>query len=281
MSWVTWVEFSIFCIRFSYFYSRFSLFPFRFSHFMTFPFDESHQKADVDLVAELSHEFQSPLAILRGNLELLENEDGLRNRRAVRVMAATIERLARLVSRTLESARLNAVLPSRNVINVSALLESVYDDCAVLAEDRRIVFMLTESVVATFDGDFDQMKQVLLNLVSNALQHTKPGGLVQMKAAVADALLEISVADTGCGIAPDNLPHVFERFYRIGESRPGFLGDIDARGAGLGLYIARQVVEAHGGSVDVRSEAGKGSVFTVRLPASKRASVGAPADVVS
>jgi two-component system sensor histidine kinase ResE len=230
-----------------------------------------------DLVAELSHEFQTPLSILLGNLELLENEGEVRNRRALRVMRATVDRLSRLVSRMLESARLNDAAHESGtmVVSVSVLLEAVYDECTVLADQRGVLLALTGSVPNTFRGDQDQMKEVLMNLVANALQHTKRGGMVTLSARLSAGQIEMTVGDTGCGIAAADLPYVFDRFYRIGERVPGALGDIDARGTGLGLAICRQIVEAHGGTIGVESETGKGSKFTVRLPLGPSISSGA------
>ena len=217
--------------------------------------------------ADMAHEFQTPLAILKGNLELLENEDGIHNRRALRVMATTVDRLSRLVSRTLERARDTVTHGGdTTMISVSVLLEEVYDECAPLAENRRIIFALTESVQGFLRGDRDQLKEVLLNIIVNALQHTQAGGLVRFSARIEDPKIVVEICDTGCGIATEDLPHIFDRFYRIGERREGCLGDIDARGTGLGLAICREIVNIHRGTIKVESTVGKGSRFTVRLP---------------
>jgi signal transduction histidine kinase len=118
-------------------------------------------------------------------------------------------------------------------------------------------------------GDADRLKQLLLNLVDNAIKNTPEEGLVSLKLARADGWVRLTVADTGTGIPPEDLPHIFERFYRAeksrwrrpepGESRPGV-------GVGLGLSIARWIANAHGGSIEVQSEMDKGSAFYVWLP---------------
>jgi signal transduction histidine kinase len=108
-------------------------------------------------------------------------------------------------------------------------------------------------------GDRDALKQVFLILLDNALAHTSSGATIEVTAAAADKCVMTSVRDDGTGIAPDALPHIFERFYRGQVSRSGV-------GAGLGLSIAKELVTAQGGSITVESEVGQGSVFTVTLP---------------
>jgi signal transduction histidine kinase len=217
--------------------------------------------------ADMAHEFQTPLAILRGNLEILENEDSVRNRRALRVMAATIDRLSRLVGRTLERAR-DAMTGAGGAaaVSVSILLEESYDECASLAENRGIIFSIAGSVPAYLYGDKDQLKEVLLNVIANAFQHTRAGGSVICSARAGGRGVAIEVCDTGSGIAEDDLDHIFDRFYRIGERREGCLRDIDAQGTGLGLAICREIIAAHGGTIHAESELGKGSRFIIQLP---------------
>jgi len=116
-------------------------------------------------------------------------------------------------------------------------------------------------------GDADRLKQVLLNLVDNAIKHTPDGGAVRITGASTDAgLVVLSVSDTGDGIPPQDLPHVFDRFYRVDKSRSRERG-----GAGLGLAIAKSIVEAHGGGIEAHSTLGSGATFTVWLPAHRPA----------
>lgn len=215
-------------------------------------------------IVELAHEFRMPLAILSGNLEMLEGEDGIRNRRALRIMRETVDRLARLTGRTLEEVSMGA--RKFRIVDASILLEGVYDECVLLATNRGVTLAVIESVPAAFRGDADQMKEVLLNLVSNALQHTQRGGAIGLSARLGKKGLELMVADTGSGIPSEALPYIFDRFYRIGERIPGALGDVDARGTGLGLHICRKIVESHSGTIEAESELGKGSRFIVSLP---------------
>jgi signal transduction histidine kinase len=218
-------------------------------------------------VSEIAHEFQTPLVILKGNIAVLAEPK--KSRAAMRIDAAyvataTIDRLSRLVSDLLAVARLNFSKEKflRQPVDVGQLIEAARDDCAILAEDKKISISAKFSERALFvAGDKDRLKEVLLNLLSNALKHTPTGGSISITADTRDGLeypdgeVEIMVADTGSGIPPDRLPHIFERFYRIESS-----------GTGLGLHICRQIVEVHGGSITAESEPDKGSRFIIRLP---------------
>jgi signal transduction histidine kinase len=115
--------------------------------------------------------------------------------------------------------------------------------------------------VAAVEGDADRLSQVLRNLLSNAVRHTPTGGQVMVRVRTADGCVRMQVADTGSGISPEDLPYVFDRFYRGDRSRSRQGG-----GAGLGLAIARQIVLAHGGEIRVDSREGAGTTFTVELP---------------
>ena len=202
-------------------------------------------------LANVAHEFQTPLAILRGNIEILAGDGNDDKVRAARIAQATIEYLSRLIDSLLKTAR------ESGAVELAALIREVYDDCALLAEDKNIDFVVaSENVVVA--GDRDRLKEVLLNLVSNALKYTPRGGRIAVDVKGVDCA-EIVVEDTGIGISPENLPRIFERFYRI----PG-TGDV--RGTGLGLHICKQIIEAHGGTISVESELGRGSRFIVRLP---------------
>lgn len=111
------------------------------------------------------------------------------------------------------------------------------------------------------DADAERVSQVVRNLISNAITHTLPGGSIAILARLAGAYVEVSVRDTGLGIAPEHLPYVFERFYRVDPSRARATG-----GVGLGLFIVKQLIEAHGGRVWVESAPGSGSLFGFTLP---------------
>ena len=113
-------------------------------------------------------------------------------------------------------------------------------------------------------GDGDRLAQVFTNLVDNAIKHTQEDGAVRLVALLSDGLVEISVIDTGEGIASEELGRIFERFYQMDKARPG--GVSGRRGVGLGLAIANEIILAHGGTLSVKSRPGQGSVFVVKLP---------------
>ena len=148
--------------------------------------------------------------------------------------------------------------------DIGALLRRVAAAVAPLAWERGRVEVLAEAPpdLPPALADPDRLEQVVRNLVANAVRHTPPGGLVLLAAAAEAGAIVVRVKDTGEGIAPDDLPRVFERFYRADAAR-----DRDRGGAGLGLALVKELTEAMGGSVGVESVAGEGSVFTVRLPA--------------
>ena len=216
--------------------------------------------------ADLAHEFRTPLSIMREHVELLERTKRYRSD-SVRVMSATVERLSRLVDGLLETARWRSLgIPEKDTVNLAFLLEDISEECGILAESQNVELYVAAEPIS-LRGDRDKLRQVILNILANALHHTPAGGAIRLTARMAGGDAEIAVADTGVGIASEDLPHVFERFYRAGgDVRADALRDASSHGTGLGLYICRQIVEAHGGTIAVKSTLGKGSRFTVRLP---------------
>ncbi len=142
-------------------------------------------------------------------------------------------------------------------IALAPLIDDVCRQAGLLGAERTIECEAVPDV--TVIGDRDAIKQVLLILLDNALKFTPAGGTITLGAAVADRVAALRVRDTGPGITPAALPHIFERFYRSDESRTG-------SGAGLGLAIAKELIEAQHGEITVASEIGKGSTFTITLP---------------
>jgi two-component system OmpR family sensor kinase len=212
-------------------------------------------------VADASHELRTPLTTIRGNIELLRREPPIDAAERVDVMADTtdeVERLIRLVNQLLVLARVDAGQPLQcEPLPVQPLLEDICRQARLLAPDDTIRCESAPDVRVL--GDRDALKQVLLILLDNALVHTSPDTKVEMTVAISDGRVAISVRDTGPGIAPEALPHIFERFYQGRVSRSG-------TGAGLGLSIAKELIEAQGGTISVESQVGRGSVFTVTLP---------------
>ena len=212
-------------------------------------------------VADASHELRTPLTTVRGNIELLRREPPLDAQERADVLADTkdeVERLIRLVHQLLVLARVDAGQSLQSApLPIKPLLEDVCRQARLLAPQRTILCEPPPDVLVL--GDRDTLKQVFLILLDNALAHMSLGATIEMTVVTAKGLVVISVRDTGVGIAPDALPHIFERFYRGQVSRSG-------AGTGLGLSIAKELVEAQEGTITVESKVGQGSVFTVTLP---------------
>jgi signal transduction histidine kinase len=212
-------------------------------------------------VADASHELRTPLTTIRGNIELLRRAPPLDAAEQADVLADTkdeVERLIRLVNQLLMLARADAGRAlRREPIPLKSLIDDACRQAKLLAPQRTI--QCDPPLDASVLGDRDALKQVLLILLDNALAHTPPHATIAVTTALADRRVAIGVRDTGPGIAPELLPHIFERFYRGDASRSG-------GGTGLGLAIAKELTQAQDGALTVESQVGQGSVFTVTLP---------------
>ncbi len=231
---------------------------------------EADRRQRRTLLAEVSHELRTPLAVLRGNLEAIA--DGVHVADAANV-AALIEEtqvMERLVEdlRTLTLAEADALPLHPEPVDVDALVgEAVASFQSAAAAGSVTLRVSAPTDLPLLDADPVRLREVLTNLVANALRHTPPGGTVEVRARTVDAAtaIEIVVEDTGSGIDPALLPRVFERFARGRGSR----------GSGLGLTIARDLVRAHGGTIAVESELGRGTTFRVLLPTDRAGATGA------
>lgn len=217
-------------------------------------------------VADASHELRTPLTTVRGNIELLRREPPIAAVERSEVLTDTtdeVDRLIRLVNQLLVLARADAGQGLRGeTVALKSLLPEVCRRARLMAPQHTIVCEPPPDLEVL--GNRDALTQVLLILVDNAHVHTAPGTAITMSTERRSDQVSISVRDTGYGIPPDVLPHIFERFYRGEVSRTG-------GGAGLGLSIARELVEAQGGAISVTSAVGQGSVFTVLLPITETA----------
>ena len=226
----------------------------------------SMQEAQSKFVTDVSHELQTPVAVLTANMEILEGKRTGNRKIALSVTAATLARMAQMVDHLLAIARLNFSKDKlhKKEIVVDDLLEEAYNDCFILAEDKGVLLSYASDPLRII-GDHNKLKEVVLNLMSNALKYTPRGGKIALLAKKVDENAEISVHDTGSGIPPDKLSYIFERFYRINAD--------ECPGSGLGLDICKQIVEMHGGTIRTESVLGKGSTFIVSLPLTVRITV--------
>lgn len=217
-------------------------------------------------LTDVSHELKTPLAILKMHANVFAGSKNAKHKKAWYVMDTTLDRLSRLVGNLLETARPNASkrTSEKKCVSLDELLEEVRDDCILLAENKGVCLSLQREKARVF-GERDKLKEVILNLLSNALHHTPRGGSIFLSVRVVDGEAEIKIRDTGVGIPRESMPHIFERFYRIEE------GELTT-GTGIGLYLCRQIIEGHGGTVTVTSEVAQGSCFFVHLPLASRVS---------
>ncbi len=222
---------------------------------------EQALQAQRRLVADASHELRTPLTTLRGNLGLLRRDppiDAADREAVIQDMIDETNRLIRLANDLLVLARADAGRPLRSEpVPLQPLVEDMCRQAKLLGPGR--VIECDNGLNVAVIGDRDALKQVLLILLDNALKHAQPGGTITLATSIREGQVSVSIRDTGPGIAPDALPHIFERFYRSDASRTG-------AGAGLGLAIAKELIEAQRGAIRVESQVGQGSVFTVTLP---------------
>ncbi len=238
--------------------------------------DESEQQRK-NMVADVAHELRTPLAVLQGNLQALLDDLYPLDKAEVSRLYDETRLLSRLVDDLRDLALADAGRLSLNLrpVDPAALVVDVGDSLGLAAEAQEVALELElGDDLPPVLADPDRLAQVLRNLVTNALHYTPPGGTVTLSAGRDGAYLKLVVADTGEGIAPEDVAHVFDRFWRAdrSRSRDGEAGAASGRGArgpggsGLGLAIAQSLVEAHGGRIWAQSDRDAGSKFTVAIP---------------
>ncbi len=226
-------------------------------------------------VDDASHELRTPLTIMRGNLELVARDPNMAADDRVAALRDAIEeaeRMTRLVEDLLALARVDAgmAIPEADV----ALSSLVRDVAAAIrpAAGARTLSVTIGSEDVRIRGSDALLRRLLENLTDNAIKYTSEAGAISISLVEEDATAILTVADDGIGMTPDELAHIFDRFWRSDSSR-------ERPGSGLGLAIAQAVVVAHGGSIDATSEPGAGTTFTVRLPSVARAAPAVPAPI--
>lgn len=231
---------------------------------------KSFQDSQRDFVANVSHELKTPLTSIQGFSEAILDGtviDGPALNKAAGIIKTEADRMYRLVVDLLDLARFDAgtVTLDRQPLDLERLLNQVGSQLIPQAVEAQVDFRLDIDPLPTCVGDEDRLSQVFTNLVDNAIKHTPAGGFVHLSARSEEGLARVEVIDSGEGIPPEHLPRIFERFYKVDGARK----KETIPGTGLGLAIAEQIVQAHSGTIQVRSQPGEGTAFEVNIPVVK------------
>ena len=226
---------------------------------------EDALESSKQFVADASHELRTPLTVMRGELEELAQDAtvGAQTREALGSALEEVERLSKIVDNLLALSRLDAGEPPAEWVrlDLAQLAADTADQMHLLAEDKRVSVRCGTHAPVEVTGDRARLKQVVVNLLDNAIKYTPDGGHVTLSVRAEGPWAVLEVTDDGIGMPPELLEHVFKRFYRVDGSRSREQG-----GAGLGLSIVKSICTAHGAQVEVTSEAGRGSSFRIRQP---------------
>jgi two-component system, OmpR family, sensor histidine kinase CiaH len=223
------------------------------------PVEQAFERQHV-FVADASHELRTPLAVIRANAEFLQERQPA-SEEAAEIVSET-DRLSSLVDSLLAVARGDGTGDAmHDELDLGAVVEGSAASMGSLAAERGVALDVAAAPELRIRGSREQLRQLVVILVDNALRYTAAGGRVDVDVARRDGSAVMAVTDTGIGIPPEALAHVFERFYRADDARTR-----DSGGAGLGLAIAQKLVDDHGGRISAESTPGQGSTFTVTLP---------------
>jgi signal transduction histidine kinase len=230
--------------------------------------DNTHRFLQSDLVTELVHELHTPLAALNTALYLLQRTDLQVERREQisQMIQNEFSRLTELTTSFLDYAHMESgrakFKPSK--FNINQLIAESIEIIQMQLEGKGMTISLdlpAQPLLIT--ADRDKIKQVILNLLSNAIKYNSPSGNINVTLKETPRAVSLSIQDSGQGIPQENLPRLFERFYRVPSTERG------VKGTGLGLTICKQIVEVHNGKIEVSSSTGQGTTFTVQLPMSQ------------
>jgi two-component system phosphate regulon sensor histidine kinase PhoR len=218
-----------------------------------------------ELIGNISHEFRTPLASIKAMVETLQ--DGAVNDREAASdflprIAGEVDRLTQMVTELTELTHIETGKAELRLetVNLNLLIEEIIKQLSPQAERQQLSIKTDlDSALPPVQADIERIRQVMVNLAHNAIKFTSPGGSITIASRRGDNSVIVAVTDTGIGISRSDLPHVFERFYKADRARSG-------GGTGMGLAIAKHAIEAHGGSIRVQSEEGKGSTFSFDLP---------------
>ena len=234
-------------------------------------------KAQQRFTADISHELRTPLTTIRGNVDLLQRMGGA-DQASLDAIRGETDRMIRLVGDLLLLAQADAGLPiRREPVAIDRLAGEVVRQVQVISGHVKVSLVSEVPEPLCVDGDPDRLRQLLLNLIDNAIKYTPAGGEVSVHVTREDGSVRLDVSDTGPGIPPEHLqlgpngvPLIFERFYRVEKSRTRSASSSgngrSGSGTGLGLSIAQWIVQVHSGRIEIQSEPGNGTIMTVWLP---------------
>ena len=221
-----------------------------------------------ELVANVSHDLRTPLTSLQGYLETMLLKEGTlspqEQRHYLGIATKHSERLSKLIAELFELAKLNSqeMMPQVEPFPLSELVQDVVQKLKLVAEKGQVNLQADiRADLPCVSADIGLIERVLENLIANAIRHTPEKGTVMVALSLEIERIMIQVSDTGCGIPPEDLPHIFDRYYRVGNNRQG-----RATGAGLGLAISKRILELHGSSIEADSVLNGGTTFTFHLP---------------
>ncbi len=233
-------------------------------HFQDITPFEIYKQAKKDFVSNVSHELKTPITVLKGVIETLENEDNPEVIKGfLKKAKKRIHQMDSLINDLLILAKLESKEEKiqKKKVKLRGLVNQIFDDLQHIASEKEIKVINSVSPDFTVFVDEKKFSILLKNLFENAIKYNKQKGTVSVNADKKDRYVLITVSDTGIGIPRESLPLIFERFYRVDKSRSRNVG-----GTGLGLSIVKHIAEAHNGKVEVESQIGKGSKFIVKLP---------------
>jgi two-component system phosphate regulon sensor histidine kinase PhoR len=218
-----------------------------------------------EMVGNISHELRTPIAGIKAMAETLLDgalDDRVAAKDFLNRIQSEVDRLSQIVSEITQLSRIESGQAELKLepVDLNSMAESILKEMSPLAERNQITLYrnLVQDLPLVL-ADKDRIRQSIINLIHNAIKFNKPGGSVTVTTGYTNEAVTLSVTDTGIGISKDDLPHVFERFYKAEKSRTG-------GGSGLGLAIAKHTVQAHGGTISAESTEGKGSTFAFKLP---------------
>ncbi len=236
---------------------------------MTAEVRAAHQ-AQRDFLGNVSHDLKTPLTSIQGYSQAIIDGAAKDPKNAAQIIYEEAGRLNRMVVELTDLVRLEAgrLSMKSEAIDMAQLTDAVVQSLTVVAEKQGITLESHTQAMPHIAGDGDRLAQVLTNLVSNAIKFTPEGGKVQVVAQFKNQGVNLTVRDTGMGIPPDDLPRVFERFYQVDKARG------PSRGTGLGLAITQEIIEAHGGTINVYSEGrNRGTTFRIWLPSPQMSTI--------